>query len=87
VIEFGMNPDQAIEAARIHHQWMPDEIYYEPFGISPDTRAKLEAMGHKFRPRAEDIGIGEATAVMIDLATGMRLGGADSRRDGAAVGW
>lgn len=87
VIEFGMNADQAIEAARIHHQWMPDEIYFEPFGISPDTRAKLEAMGHKFRPRPEDIGIGEASAVMIDLKTGMRLGGADSRRDGAAVGW
>lgn len=87
VIEFGMNPEQAVEAARIHHQWMPDEIYWEPFGVSPDTRAKLEAMGHKFREKGEDIGIGEANAVMIDLATGMRLGGADSRRDAAAAGW
>ena len=87
VIDFGMNPDHAIEAQRFHHQWMPDEIYWEPFGINPDTRAKLEAMGHKFREKPEAIGIGEATAVMIDLATGTRLGGADSRRDGAAVGW
>lgn len=87
VIDFGMHVDQAIEAARFHHQWMPDEIYWEPFGINPDTRARLEAMGHKFREKPEEIGIGEAEAVMIDLKTGMRLGGADSRRDGAAVGW
>lgn len=87
VVDFGMNPDQAIEEHRFHHQWMPDEIYWEPFGISPDTRAKLEAMGHKFREKPEALGIGEASAVMIDLETGMRLGGADSRRDGAAVGW
>lgn len=87
VVDFGMNPDQAIEAHRFHHQWMPDEIYWEPFGINPDTRAKLEAMGHRFREKPEDIGIGEAAAVMIDLGTGMRLGGADSRRDAAAVGW
>lgn len=87
VVDFDMNPDQAIEAARFHHQWMPDEIYWEPFGINPDTRAKLEAMGHKFREKPESIGIGEATSVMIDLGSGMRLGGADSRRDGAAIGW
>ena len=87
VVDFGMHVDQAIEEHRFHHQWMPDEIYWEPFGLSPDTRAKLEAMGHKFREKPEAIGIGEAAAVMIDLETGMRLGGADSRRDGAAVGW
>ena len=87
VVDFGMHVDQAIEEHRFHHQWMPDEIYWEPFGLSPDTRAKLEAMGHKFREKPEAIGIGEASAVMIDLETGMRLGGADSRRDGAAVGW
>lgn len=87
VIDFGMNPKQAVEATRFHHQWMPDEIYWEPFGINPDTRAKLEAMGHKFREKPEEIGIGEANAVMIDLATGMRLGAGDSRRDAAAAGW
>jgi len=87
VVDFDMNPDQAIEVHRFHHQWMPDEIYWEPFGINPDTRAKLEAMGHKFREKPEALGIGEATSVMIDFATGGRLGGADSRRDAAAVGW
>lgn len=87
VADFGMNLHQAIEAPRVHHQWMPDEIYWEPFGINPDTRAILEKMGHKFREKPEAIGIGEAEAVMIDLQSGARLGGPDSRRDGAAVGW
>jgi gamma-glutamyltranspeptidase / glutathione hydrolase len=87
VIDFDMNLYQAVEAPRFHHQWMPDEIYWEPFGINPDTRAILEKMGHKFRETPEAIGIGEAEAVMIDLQTGARLGGPDSRRDGAAVGW
>ena len=87
VIDFGMNLREATEATRFHHQWMPDEIYWEPFGINPDTRTILERMGHRFREKPESIGIGEAEAVMIDLESGMRLGGPDSRRDGAAVGW
>jgi gamma-glutamyltranspeptidase/glutathione hydrolase len=87
VVDFDMNPAQAVEAHRFHHQWMPDEIYWEPFGINPDSRARLEALGHKFREKPETLGIGEAAAVLIDLKTGERLGGADSRRDGAAIGW
>jgi gamma-glutamyltranspeptidase/glutathione hydrolase len=87
VIDFDMNLYQAVEAPRFHHQWMPDEIYWEPFGVNPDTRAILERLGHRFREKPEAIGIGEAEAVMIDLQTGARLGGPDSRRDGAAVGF
>jgi hypothetical protein len=44
-------------------------------------------MGHKFREKPEGIGIGEAPAVMIDLESGVRIGGPDSRRDGGAVGF
>jgi gamma-glutamyltranspeptidase / glutathione hydrolase len=88
VVDFEMNIAQAIEAPRFHHQWLPDEIYWEDFGVNPDTRAILERMGHRFRRRSESpLGIGEADAVMIDPATGLRLGAADSRRDGAAVGY
>ena len=87
VIDFRMDLQQAVEAARFHHQWMPDEIYWEPFGMNPDTRAILEKMGHKFREKPEGIGIGEAPAVMIDLESGVRIGGADSRRDGGAAGF
>ncbi|HUP68047.1 MAG TPA: gamma-glutamyltransferase [Sphingomicrobium sp.] len=50
VIDFKMTVTEAVDAPRIHHQWLPDEIGYEPFGLSADTVAKLEAMGHKVVP-------------------------------------
>jgi gamma-glutamyltranspeptidase/glutathione hydrolase len=86
VVDFHVSLQEALDAGRIHHQWMPDEIYWEPDGINPDTRAALEKMGHKFRekPLAP---ISDANAVMIDPKTGLRQGGADSRRSGAAVGY
>ena len=50
VIDFGMTVTEAVDAPRIHHQWYPDEIGYERFGLSADTIAPLEAMGHKVVP-------------------------------------
>jgi gamma-glutamyltranspeptidase / glutathione hydrolase len=49
VIDRGMNIGDAMEHPRIHHQWLPDQILYEP-GISDDTKALLEAKGHKLTP-------------------------------------
>jgi gamma-glutamyltranspeptidase/glutathione hydrolase len=86
VADFHINIQEAIDAGRIHHQWMPDEIYWEPEGTNPDTRAILEKMGHKFREKGLDH-ISDANAVMIDPKTGLRQGGSDARRDGAAVGY
>jgi gamma-glutamyltranspeptidase / glutathione hydrolase len=95
VIDYGMNIQQAIDAPRYHHQWMPDEIRYEPFGLNADTRKELERRGHLFPKRSGGTGateetasvIGDAQGVMIDLKTGMRLGASDSRRGGKAVGY
>jgi gamma-glutamyltranspeptidase/glutathione hydrolase len=84
VIDFGMNIQQAIDAPRIHHQWMPDQIRWE-MGLSIDTRRALEKRGHVFSERAGYIG--DAHAVMIDQKTGMRLGASDPRLGGAAVGY
>jgi gamma-glutamyltranspeptidase/glutathione hydrolase len=50
MIDFGMTVTEAVDAPRIHHQWLPDEIGYERFGLSADTVTKLEAMGHKVVP-------------------------------------
>lgn len=50
MIDFGMTVTEAVDAPRIHHQWLPDEIGYERFALSGDTIAKLEAMGHKVVP-------------------------------------
>ncbi len=85
IIDFGMNIQQAIDWPRIHHQWMPDEIRYEPFGINPDTMVRLQSMGHKFaaNPRS----IGDAEGIMIEDKTGVRLGGSDPRLNGKSVGY
>jgi gamma-glutamyltranspeptidase/glutathione hydrolase len=47
VIDHGMNPQEAVDAPRVHHQWLPDALYAERFALSPDTRTALEDMGYK----------------------------------------
>ena len=84
VIDHDMNIQQAIDAPRVHQQWFPDEVLYEPYGMSPDTLAVLTGFGHKF---AEKPGyIASATGIMI-APDGVRLGAIDSRSDGAAIGY
>ena len=85
VIDYGMNIQQAIDAPRIHHQWLPDEFVWEPYGLSGDTQRALSARGHKLaKPRY----LGDAEGIMIEEKTGVRLGATDPRRsDGMAVGY
>ena len=84
VIDHDMNIQQALDAPRIHHQWMPDELVVEPYGMSPDTRKVLESYGQKFAQRP--VAIANATAIMIDKS-GVRLGAVDMRGAGGAVGY
>ncbi len=84
VIDYGMDIQEAIDAPRIHHQWLPDEIAYEQFGLSADTMNVLSGYGHKFVSRPGSIA--SATGIMIDN-DGVRLGAIDSRSDGAAIGY
>lgn len=86
VIDYGMNIQQAIDAPRIHHQWLPDEIVWEPYGLSGDTQRALTNRRHKLvaKPRY----LGDAQGIMIEEKTGVRLGATDPRRsDGLAVGY
>jgi gamma-glutamyltranspeptidase/glutathione hydrolase len=85
VVDFGMNIQQAIDAPRFHHQWMPDRIQFEPLGINRDTRAALERKGHVFAERPGNMG--DAEGIMIDPKTGMRLGASDPRSGGVPVGY
>jgi gamma-glutamyltranspeptidase/glutathione hydrolase len=91
VIDHGMNIQEAVEAPRIHHQWLPDEIYWEKGGLSPDTRSILEKRGYAFRKNpdysAGDVGLGDAEVVAIEPDTGLILGAADPRRGGTAIGY
>ena len=83
-IDHGMDIQQAIDWPRVHHQWMPDQIVYEPFGLAPDVINRLKSIGHKFgNPRS----IGDAEGVMIEDKTGVRLGGCDPRLDGKSMGF
>lgn len=84
VIDHDMDIQQAIDAPRIHHQWFPDQILFEPYGMSPDTMKILESFGHKFPDRPGHIA--SATGIMID-EKGARLGAIDSRSDGEAIGY
>jgi gamma-glutamyltranspeptidase / glutathione hydrolase len=86
IIDYKMGFQEAIECPRFHHQWMPDEIEYEPMGLNADTRKILEAMGHKFTE--QPYFLGDVQGIMIEPETGMRLGGCDPRRGGTtAVGY
>jgi gamma-glutamyltranspeptidase/glutathione hydrolase len=84
VVDFGMNIQDALDAPRFHHQWLPDRIAYETYGLSPDTRALLEARGHTLFEVALQ---GNAQGIVHDARAGVLEGGADIRDpDGAAVG-
>jgi gamma-glutamyltranspeptidase/glutathione hydrolase len=49
VIDHGMTIQEAIDAPRIHHQWMPDAVFLERQALSPDTRSLLQSRGYTFR--------------------------------------
>jgi gamma-glutamyltranspeptidase/glutathione hydrolase len=85
VLEFDMRIDKAIEAMKIHHQWLPNLLIYESEKLSPDTRKKLEAMGHTMYPRAT---LGVLMGITLDPKTKVMTGAADTvRPDGGAVGY
>lgn len=46
IVDFGMRPREAVDAPRIHHQWLPDQVFHEPFALSPDTAALLTKRGY-----------------------------------------
>lgn len=81
VIDFGMNVADAVDAPRLHHQWMPDVLKLER-GFSPDTVAVLKARGHTVEI---DNGQGEVAAVRV--SDGWLEGSADPRTEGTAKGY
>jgi gamma-glutamyltranspeptidase/glutathione hydrolase len=84
VIEFDMAAAEAVAAPRLHHQWLPDQVRYEPGKLTPDTLKQLEAMGHRL-VRIERQG--DAHSIWVDPASGQYHGVADGRISGRAVGY
>jgi gamma-glutamyltranspeptidase/glutathione hydrolase len=86
VIDFQMELQAALDAPRVYHQWLPDEVQFEPWGLNADTRHALEQRGHRFAAKPASI-LGRTTAVLIDPETGLRQGAVDGRGAGAAIGY
>ena len=83
VVDFGLDIQEAVNAPRFHHQWLPDAIDVED-RLSPDTMNLLRSKGHTLKP-AHFWGDGEC--IMVDPKTGERLGASDGRNNGKAVGY
>jgi gamma-glutamyltranspeptidase/glutathione hydrolase len=83
VVDYGMNIQEAVNAPRFHHQWLPDVARVES-GFSPDTIKRLEGMGH--RVEAGD-SWSDGECIMIAPKRGERLGASDPRNNGRATGF
>lgn len=81
VVDFGMNSLHAITVPRIHHQWVPNELYLEP-GFSPDTIALLEQKGHRVVVRGSN---NDMMAILCE--ENWIQGAVDPRREGKALGF
>jgi gamma-glutamyltranspeptidase/glutathione hydrolase len=83
IVDYGMAPQEAVDAPRIHHQGRPDEVYFERSGLPPDTVKPLTEMGYKLveqRPWG--------AVELIEVANGRLYGASDSRRPaGMAAGY
>jgi gamma-glutamyltranspeptidase/glutathione hydrolase len=69
VIDHGLTLQEAVDAPRIHHQWLPDTLAFEPFALSADTAARLTRMGYHLVP-LEPWGAGNAVEA-IGIAPGI----------------
>lgn len=86
IVDRGMNVAEAIEAGRIHHQWLPDEIAVEERLATDELKSALDKMGHRVKNKGSSQG--EAMGLFLNHSEGALEGWADSRSaDGAAVGY
>jgi gamma-glutamyltranspeptidase/glutathione hydrolase len=84
VVDYGMNIQEAVDAPRFHHQWLPDTVDLER-GISPDTIKLLQQMGHQVKVQRY---WSDGECIEINLPTGERLGATDVRNvSGEAIGY
>ena len=83
VLEYNMNAGAAVSAPRLHHQWLPDQLRVEPFGLDAATLENLRRRGHKIKERSP---WGNANAIVV-TPDGKLEGAADPRGEGSPSGY
>ena len=83
VLAYDMNAGEAVSAPRIHHQWLPDELRMQPFGLDTATIAELKRRGHQVKQTSP---WGNANAIVV-TADGKLDGAADPRGEGSPSGY
>ena len=85
IIDYNMNLDEAIEASKFHHQWLPDKIVFEKSKFSSETLNDLSEMGHDFNFTSR---LGNLMGIIYDEKENIFIGATDSASsDGAAIGY
>jgi gamma-glutamyltranspeptidase/glutathione hydrolase len=84
VIDYKMSIKEAVDVPRVHHQWKPDTLYYEPYALPNDVIYNLEKMGHKLNKRDY---MGDANSILFDSENKIIYGAGDSRTNSVAIGY
>ena len=85
VHEYNMTMQQAVDAPRFHHQWLPDVVLFEPNSFPKEIIEQLQHLGYSTNEERSPV-IGKVDGILV-LKNGKLEGGADRRGDDTAVGF